>query len=70
MIVIKSTFCQHCETPRSDSELNGRCRFCNTPLYELQVELPVLSDDEKEIALKYMDDNRSGINYATQNHNC
>ncbi len=58
MLTIKTTFCQHCETPRFDSELNGLCRFCNTPLYEKNVELPELNSSEKERAVKYLVDNR------------
>ncbi|WP_141692668.1 hypothetical protein [Paenibacillus pectinilyticus] len=64
MLKIKTTFCQHCEVSRFDSNLDGRCRFCNTPLYEKEIELPELSSSDKNIALKYMADNRP-VSFST-----
>lgn len=67
MIKVKATFCQHCETPRSDSNLDGRCRFCNTPLYEKEIELPELSSSVREEAELYMKNNRPMAFSSTMN---
>lgn len=58
-MMIKTTFCQYCETARFDSELTGNCRFCNTPLYEKEVELPELNSSEKEAGAKHLEKNKS-----------
>jgi hypothetical protein len=55
---VPTTFCQHCETARFDSNIDGLCRFCKTPLYEVDVELPELNSSDKEKAIKYLEDNR------------
>ncbi|GIP10452.1 hypothetical protein P4H94_28420 [Paenibacillus macerans] len=47
---IKATFCRYCQTVRSDSNLDGKCRVCKMPLYEKEVELPELDNSEKEKA--------------------
>lgn len=59
MLKVMATFCQHCETARFDSNLDGRCRFCNTPLYEKEVELPELSSSKREEAVRFLEKNRS-----------
>lgn len=59
MIKIKATFCRHCEAPRNDSFATGHCHWCNTPLYEKEIELPELSSSEKEAAKKYLEEHRS-----------
>lgn len=64
MIKIMTTFCQHCETARFDSNFDGRCRFCNTPLYEKEIELPELSSSEIEAANKYLEEHKP-ISYET-----
>lgn len=51
--------CPYCETQRFDSELNGRCRFCNTPLVTKEIELPDLSNSEKQVAKEFMSDRRA-----------
>jgi len=58
-MIVKTTFCQYCETARFDSNLDGRCRFCNTPLCEKDVELPDLSETENEAAYQFLENNRS-----------
>ncbi len=56
--IISVTVCPYCETQRNDSNLDGRCRFCNTPLLKKEIELPELSSSEKECAKKYLEDHR------------
>lgn len=58
MIKITVTACPYCETQRSDSELKGLCRFCNTSLVSKEIELPDLTDLEKETAEKHLEDRR------------
>lgn len=59
MIKISTTVCPYCETQRNDSNLDGLCRFCNTPLVEKEMELLELNISEKENAEKFMKHNRS-----------
>jgi len=56
---VSVTVCLYCKTQRSDSNLNGLCRFCNTPLVGKEIELPKLNSSEKERAEKFLEVNRS-----------
>ncbi|MBB6672630.1 hypothetical protein [Cohnella nanjingensis] len=60
MINVTTTFCRHCETARFDSNMDGKCRFCNTPLVSKNIELPEMSSSEREEAEKYLESRRTG----------
>jgi len=53
------TVCPYCKTQRSDSKLNGLCRFCNTPLANKEIELPKMNSSQKESAEKFLKSNKS-----------
>jgi len=55
MLKLTITLCPYCKTQRSDSNLNGLCRFCNTPLLSKEIELPELNNPEKEKAKSFLD---------------
>jgi hypothetical protein len=59
MIRFSVTVCPYCATQRSDSNMDGRCRFCNTPLSIEEIELPELSSSEKEQAEQSLKAHRS-----------
>ena len=60
MINFSVTVCPYCQTQRSDSNLDGLCRFCNTPLVKKEIELPELNSSEKENATKVLDSIKCG----------
>ncbi|WP_339211905.1 hypothetical protein [Paenibacillus sp. FSL L8-0333] len=58
MIKVGTTFCPYCETQRSDSNMDGRCRFCNTELVNKEVELPDLDSSTIEKAKQWKEDHK------------
>lgn len=60
MTKIQITVCPYCETQRNDSNLDGLCRFCNTPLVKKEIELPELNNSEKKNAIKFLGSVKGG----------
>ncbi|MEK8206774.1 hypothetical protein NST41_14370 [Paenibacillus sp. FSL L8-0696] len=60
MITVGTTFCPYCRNQKSDSNMDGRCRFCNTELVYKVVELPEPDNSTKEKAKKFLAERKTG----------
>jgi hypothetical protein len=53
--------CPICEAQRNYYAFDGKCHFCNTPLFITKIELPEVDSSSRLAAEEHLESRRTGV---------